>query len=1124
MTKKNMGILCIVLLGIFAATAAVYIKSDALIQDAMRENHRLLCETATRTVDNTVAQTRLFLSFMASMPAITQAAAGRDREQARNLLHSLAEQHREDAFMPPLSLFDNRGNVLASSVFTSSQAGSAFFQEAVQGRFALQGPEIAKDTNDVTLLFAEPVAQGKEILGVLAVHLDLQLLAIDVMASLGDADTERSFAFALDSAGRMLMHTNFGGLAGISMQEEPWAREMLRMKSGQIFYDWLGMRRIAVFAPVPKVGWVVGVSLREEDVLASQRAVRYSFLGGSLAAAAVVLLAMCLLMRRSQIHLRAGSELALANLASEVRLPSGETPGDQAQLLHIGLSAALEKARHSAVLLERALAGERERLHAVFSSMREGILRVGTDGIICFANPAVLKMLHCQENDVLGRQVRSVFLPPVGFAADTDALSEVYQAVHAAQNRAFSGKIVRCRNGSLLIADIAVQPLLKDGEADGTVLAVSDISLADAQRQMLSAISRAAGVVYFIWDEQCRLVSCGDTCVSFFLALDTGVVLNNFARFMPDRQANGRPSGIELERRLLRALNTGSDSCDWLFKDTSGVPIPCELVFRRLKLRGQPAVLGLARDMRQTLEAVEKLASGHTNLRQVLDALPVAVGVVGRGTLHYANREMEDFFALHGNEPALAPFSPMQNASCASDQDFLQKIDNRHLQFFKPDGTMHDYIFSCFPTEFGGAVALMGWLMDVSWLKDEEQSLIQARDQALQVIEANKYFLGQLERDVREPLNGILFALQHAIQARGAEQHQAANAAYTFAKHLRDTLGYMLNMSGVTPPALVHEITRFEVKDLFHEILHDFAGEAEAKGITFDSSFDPQLPLELVGDRALLHQIMSHLLDNAIKYTVVGGVSVDIALLPTKKVNKVILHVMVADTGLGISDVHLGTLFRSFSDGAQNPKLLSENTSFGLAMVRSYVRLLDGELCAVSEPGQGTEMHLVLPFALRMPDEELLFEAEEEALPFLQVPLDAAPARSKSASKSKSRILIVDDIPTNMQIMVLILQKMGYEAIGADSGARALELLEKEAFDLIFMDIQMPHMNGIEATTRIRNDNTGRYPRDIPIVAMTAHAMLGDPEKYMAAGMNDYLSKPVIIEDIANILHNHLHS
>jgi CheY-like chemotaxis protein len=227
---------------------------------------------------------------------------------------------------------------------------------------------------------------------------------------------------------------------------------------------------------------------------------------------------------------------------------------------------------------------------------------------------------------------------------------------------------------------------------------------------------------------------------------------------------------------------------------------------------------------------------------------------------------------------------------------------------------------------------------------------------------------------------------------------------------------------------------------------------------------------------------------------------------------------MVTDTGLGISDAQLGALFRSFSDEAQSAKPPPENTSFGLAMVRSHVRLLEGELCAISEPGQGTEMHLVLPFALQLPEEELFSEAAEDTLPFLPGSLESAPARSQSSAKTKGRILVVDDIPTNMQIMVLILQKMGYEAIGADSGASALTLLEKGSFELIFMDIQMPQMNGMEVTAQIRNDNTGRYPRDIPIVAMTAHAMLGDPEKYLAAGMNDYLSKPVIIEDIANIL------
>ena len=1126
MSKKNLGIFCVVLLGIFTAAAIVYVKSYELIQDDMQVRHRLLCEAATRAVDHTFIRTYQFVSYAASMSTIANAAAGRDREQSRNLLRSLAEQNREDPLIPPLSLLDNRGNVLASSVFVTPQAGSAFFQDAVHGRFALQGPEIAKDTNDATLLFAKPVMQGKQIVGVLVAHLDLQQLAINILPILHDAGVEHAFAFALDSTSRVLMHTNLGDLVGISMQEEPSAREMLRRKTGQISYDWMGTQRIAFFAPLPKAGWVIGVSLREEDVLAPQRAVRNWFLVGSLAVASLALLTLYLLLRQSHFHLRMGSELALAKLGSELRLPSGAMPRDQAQILHLGLSTALEKAKQNATLLDRALVNQYERLHAVFASMMEGILHVDTDGFIRFANPAVLNMLGYQEKDVFEKQVRAVLLPPVSFAADSNELSDVYQAAGASRNtQRFREKILRCRDGSLLLANIVVHPLHKDGEADGAVFSINDVSLVEAQRQMLAAIARAADAVYFIWDEQCRLVDCGDNCITFFLTPNKDEFLKNFTRFMPELQANGRPSANELERRLLKALNTGNDNCDWLFKNELGVNIPCDLALRRLKMRGQPAVLGLARDMRNTLEAMEKLAIGHTNLRHILDALPVAVGVVGMGTLLYANREMEEFFALHGNEPVLAPFCPMQNAAFAANQDFLQKIDNRHLQLFKPDGSMRDYVFSCFPTEFDGTTVLMGWFVDVTQLKDEEQSLIQARDRALETLEVNKRLLSQLERDIREPLNGVLFALQHSLEAKldDAERYQAIEAAYTFGKRLQDTLGYMLNMSGVAPLALVHEATRFNTTDFFRELLYRFADDAEAKGITFSSSFDPGLPTELVGDSALLRLIMNHLLDNAVKYTVVGGVSVDVTLLPFAKENQAMLHIVVSDTGLGISDSHLSTLFRSFSDGPHNPKLLPGNTtSFGLAMVRSYVRLMEGELCAVSEPKQGTEMHLVLPFALKLPDEgQLFFEATgKNGLPFLPASLDAVPARSQDSSKSKGRILIVDDMPTHMQIMVLILQKMGYEAIGADSGAKALELLEKDPFDLVFMDIQMSHMSGTEATAQIRNDRTGRYPKNIPIVAMTAHAMLGDPEKYLAAGMNDYLSKPVIIEDIVNILNN----
>jgi CheY-like chemotaxis protein/signal transduction histidine kinase len=546
--------------------------------------------------------------------------------------------------------------------------------------------------------------------------------------------------------------------------------------------------------------------------------------------------------------------------------------------------------------------------------------------------------------------------------------------------------------------------------------------------------------------------------------------------------------------------------------------------------------------MRLALEAMEKLASGHANLRQMFDALPVPVGIVGRGTLLYANLEMEEFFALHGEEPALAPFTPMQNASFVTDQEFLQKIDNRHIQLFKPDGTMRDYMLSCFPTEFDGTAALMGWLVDVTWLTSVKQPLVQAGNAAPEVVDSERHLLRWFDRDISEALSGMLAVLQQAMQTSDAEQrHQAVNTAYTFGKRLHDTLEYMLNTPEETPAdhdpqitrfeaadffSLDHEpqitrfeavdffspdhapqITRFGVADFFCETLHSFAEQAATKGITFDSRLDPQLPEELAGDLGLLRLIITHLVGNAVQYTAVGGVTVHVAPLPSGNADKSVLHIMIADTGLGISDTQMHDLSRSIAP---------EHAGSGLAVVRGHVRLLEGELCITSEPGQGTEAHLVLPFALHLPEESLFSEAAEESLPFLPHDPDFTSAQNQDAVKG--RILVVDDIPTNMQIMVLILQKMGYEAVGADSGAQALSLLEEDDFDLVFLDILMPHMDGMEVTARIRNDDGGRYPRDIPIVAMTAHAMPGQPEEYLAAGITDYLSKPVIVEDIANIL------
>ncbi len=1111
MSKRVPAVLSLTLAGILAVVLFVGQSSDAILHKNAQAQRKQLCAEIALSVEHVFAQARATVYFISAFPAVTAAVdpgAGRtERELARKQLTNISARAHPDAdFDLSFSLLDGRGKSVIVAEDAGLQSLNVAFQEAAQGRRTLYGPDIS-DKNEAVFILAEPVFNGRQPSGMLAGHLNLRHLSLETMIALRD-DTEQ--AFALDSAGRLLFHSARPELVGISLAEEPWVREILRAKEGEIRYDWSGERRLAAFAPLPKAGWTIVASFREANALGIQRSIGDRMLLAALLPLLLLGAALFLLLKDSLRHLRAGGELALAELEPELRAAAArdgeKAPAGRAALLHAALAAALEKLRNCTKNYDELLARQKNTEHELLHAMPDGCLRLDAGGVVRLANTAALSLLGVTEREAAGSRVENLLLFPPGHGHES--LRAVYQACRDENALNPVTGFMRNRDGNLVLAEFGVTPLFAAGAPDGVLLTLRDVGLIADQRAMLAALTQAVGGVYFVWNEHFRLVDCADRCAAFFRVDDEKLFLRDPSRFIPTLQANGRLSSEEMERHQSEALRLGSATFDWNFRDGASESLPCEMELRRITLGGRPGLLGLARDMRRLRGAETKLAAERAKLEQVLDALPVAVGLAHGNKLLYANLALEEFLARYGNESALAPFSPMLSKNPASDP--LPEIRGKHLQFVSNDGTLRDFLLSCVPTEYDGSPALFFWIADITQLKVEEQAVVRARDQAVAALQAKEQFLSLLARDLRKPLNSILFTLQQGIQSRvETDRAQALNSAYSYSKRLLDTLGYMLSISGVDALSLHPDIVRFKPKEFFSEALEPFRAEAEMQGISYNWEIDPELPEELAGDPALLRRILTHLVYNAVKYTASGGVEVRVTRLQTQKLNRAAVYILISDTGLGLSDAKLAGLFGKFASAGSPAR---DGAGLGLAMVTGYVKLMKGELCVMSEQGRGTEMHLMLPFALEVMDEEYL----SDGMPPMFYDQSALPGRRNA----KGSILVVDDDPTSRQIVVLILQKMGYEAEGAEDGTGALQLLEKKEFDLLFMDILMPGMSGIDVTLKIRNDTTGRYPSHIPIVAMTGNAMLGDPEKFLAAGMNDYLSKPIIIEDMANVLQN----
>ncbi|EPR43968.1 signal transduction histidine kinase with CheB and CheR activity [Desulfovibrio sp. X2] len=391
---------------------------------------------------------------------------------------------------------------------------------------------------------------------------------------------------------------------------------------------------------------------------------------------------------------------------------------------------------------------------------------------------------------------------------------------------------------------------------------------------------------------------------------------------------------------------------------------------------------------------------------------------------------------------------------------------------------------------------------DVTADREREDSLRRAKEEAQVASAVKNEFLATISHEIRTPLNGVMGMLQMALGTRlDAEQRDYLNTALASSRNLLQILSDILDISKIEAGALRIEKEPFDLQAVLKPVLGAFTNEAARKGLTLTCSVDPALPRHFRGDAGRLRQVLFNLVGNAVKYTQNGGVSLEIYPLPRcPQPGFISLHMSVTDTGVGIPDDKLGSIFEAFTQLEGAYTRTHKGTGLGLAIVKKLVNLMGGSLLVTSEVGQGTEAHITLCLKPASPDEVAAVAKDRIA---------AAEGELK-----KRRILVVEDEAVNRKALMHFLARLGQEAVGVENGLKALDVLARQSFDAVFMDIQMPEMDGLETTRRIREDGHGKWNPDIPIVALTAHAMSGDTERFLAAGMTHYISKPVELDEL----------
>jgi two-component system sensor histidine kinase EvgS len=395
----------------------------------------------------------------------------------------------------------------------------------------------------------------------------------------------------------------------------------------------------------------------------------------------------------------------------------------------------------------------------------------------------------------------------------------------------------------------------------------------------------------------------------------------------------------------------------------------------------------------------------------------------------------------------------------------------------------------------GSITGGLGIIEDNTARKKYEEAILSAKDTAESANSIKSDFLANMSHEVRTPLNGILGMLQ-LIQTTGVNEEQSnyVNIAIKSGMRLTRLLNDILDLSRVESDKLILTETEFSLRDIFNFINERYSSECDEKGIKLILSIDKGTPDLIVGDETRIRQILVNLVSNAVKFTKTGSINVSINAEDISLYGAVNIIVKVKDTGIGIADDMMNQIFEPFKQGENSYRRTFQGAGLGLTLVKHLVNLMNGTIKIDSIPGKGTSIECSI--TVKLP--------ENHAITIKPVTKDKLNKCGEFCT-----ILIAEDERINRLALKRILEKSGYRILEAENGIEALKILETENPDCILMDIQMPEMDGIEATKNIRNNVKFTNQSEIPIIALTAYTMPEDREKIQAAGLNDYISKPV---------------